>query len=187
MQAEKLELEGLVLVTPRKFGDERGFFSEVYNAERFAEVGIGLPFVQDNHSRSGPRGTVRGLHFQAPPMAQGKLVRVVRGAVLDVAVDIRKGSPTYGRHAAVELSEENWQQLYVPPGFAHGFCTLAPETEVMYKVTAGYAPETEGGLAWDDESLGIDWPVRGEEALLSDRDLAWPVWDSFESPFVYKG
>ena len=154
--------------------DARGFFSEVFNQRRLAEQGIEATFVQDNHSLSVERGVVRGLHFQAPPHAQGKLVRVTRGAILDVAVDIRRGSPTFGQHVAVELSAENWRQLWVPPGFAHGFCTLTANTEVLYKVTDYYAPESESGLAWNDPALAIGWPVRAGEAILSDKDRAYP-------------
>lgn len=183
MEIEPTTIDGVIVLTPRKFGDERGFFSAVYAEDAFATAGITERFVQDNHSRSGPVGTVRGLHFQSPPEAQGKLVRVVRGAVLDVAVDIRDGSPTFGQHVSVELSAENWKQIYVPPGFAHGFCTLQPETEVVYKVTSGYAPASEGGLQWNDPALGIDWPVAPAKALLSERDQAWPGFEGFRSPF----
>ncbi|WP_046865275.1 dTDP-4-dehydrorhamnose 3,5-epimerase [Microvirga massiliensis] len=156
------------------FEDPRGTFSEVYNRQALAAAGIAIGFVQDNVSLSRPVGTVRGLHFQAPPFAQDKLVRVVRGRILDVAVDLRRNSPSFGRHVAVELSGENRLQLLVPVGFAHGFCTLAPDTEVYYKVSAHYAAAHDHGLAWDDPALGIEWPVSPTEALLSDKDRAQP-------------
>ncbi|WP_046864946.1 dTDP-4-dehydrorhamnose 3,5-epimerase [Microvirga massiliensis] len=162
------------IVRPPVFADPRGTFSEVYNRQALAAVGIEIAFVQDNVSLSRPVGTVRGLHFQAPPFAQDKLVRVVRGRILDVAVDLRRGSPSFGRHVAVELSGENRLQLLVPVGFAHGFCTLAPDTEVHYKVSAHYAAAHDHGLAWDDPALGIAWPVKPEDALLSDKDRAQP-------------
>ena len=171
---ERFALSGLVAVTPRKVGDARGFFSETWSRRRYAGFGIDVDFVQDNHSHSAPAGTIRGLHFQVSPHAQGKLVRVVRGAVLDVAVDIRRGSPTHGRHVAIELSAANWRQFYVPPGFAHGFCTLVPDTEVVYRVTDYYAPEADRGLAFDDPDLGIAWPVATNAALLSERDRRHP-------------
>lgn len=162
------------IITPKRLGDRRGFFSEVYARKAFAAAGIDLDFVQDNHSRSREVGTIRGLHFQAPPFAQVKLVRVTRGRILDVAVDLRRSSPTFGRHVAVELSEENWRQLLVPIGFAHGFCTLEPDTEVLYKVTNDYAPAHDFGVAFDDPTLAIAWPVETEKAILSDRDRRHP-------------
>jgi dTDP-4-dehydrorhamnose 3,5-epimerase len=171
---ESFALAGLVAVTPKRFGDARGYFCETWSRRRYAGFGIDVDFVQDNHSHSAPAGTIRGLHFQAPPHAQGKLVRVVRGAVLDVAVDLRAGSPTHGRHVAVELSAETGRQLYVPPGFAHGFCTLVPDTEVVYRVSDYYAPEADRGLAFDDPDLAIAWPVAPAAALLSDKDCRHP-------------
>lgn len=174
MVVEPTAIADVKIVTPKIFRDARGFFSETYNARVLAEAGIDAAFVQDNHSLSAEPGVVRGLHFQLEPRAQGKLVRVARGAILDVAVDIRAGSPTWGRHVAVELSAENWRQLWVPPGFAHGFCTLVPDTEVIYKVTDFYAPDHDRAIAWDDPALAITWPVAAGAAILSDKDRRAP-------------
>lgn len=171
---EPLSIPDVKLITPPRFGDSRGFFSEVFHAGRFAAVGIIGPFVQDNHSLSASVGTVRGLHLQIAPSAQGKLVRVTRGAIWDVAVDVRHGSPTFAQHVGVELSVANWQQLWIPPGFLHGFCTLEPNTEVLYKVTAEYDRDAERYVAWDDADLAIPWPVQATEAVLSDKDRALP-------------
>jgi dTDP-4-dehydrorhamnose 3,5-epimerase len=175
MKVERLAIPDVILLTPRKFGDARGFFSETFNARRFAEAGIDLPFVQDNQSLSERRGTIRGLHCQVAPNVQGKLVRVVKGAIWDVAVDIRRGSPTYGRHVAATLSAENWSQLWIPGGFLHGFCTLEPGTEVIYKVTADYDPGAERGVIWNDSELALPWPVSSEEAVLSEKDRLLPT------------
>ncbi len=181
MKVERLAIPDVLLLTPPRYPDQRGFFSETWNQRRYAELGIPGPFVQDNHSFSGQRGVVRGLHVQIAPSVQGKLVRVVRGAIWDVAVDIRHGSPYFGRHVAAELSAENWQQLWIPGGFLHGFCTLEPDTEVIYKVTADYDRAAERGVIWDDPDLAIAWAIEGE-ALLSDKDrslprlAACPVW-----------
>lgn len=169
-----LAIPAVRLVVPDRFGDDRGYFSETYSRRAFATGGIGEEFVQDNHSLSALAGTVRGLHYQSAPCAQGKLVRVVRGAVLDVAVDLRRGSPTFGGHVHATLSAANGHQLFVPVGFAHGFCTLEPDTEVVYKVTAYYSREHDLGIRWDDPALGIVWPVRPEAAVLSAKDLAMP-------------
>lgn len=184
MHIERAAIPEVLLVTPKKHGDHRGFFSETFRADALAAYGADAPFVQDNHSFSAARGVVRGLHFQADPFAQAKLVRVVTGAVLDVVVDIRRGSPTYGRHVAVELSADNWMQILVPVGFAHGFCTLVENTTVLYKVTAPYTPAAEGGLAWNDPALGLAWPITEAEATLSERDKHWPGWADFQSPFA---
>ena len=173
-EARPLGVEGPLLVAVRRFGDARGHFSETYSRQDFTALGIAEEMVQDNHSFSAPHGTVRGLHFQLPPRAQAKLVRVLRGRILDVAVDIRLDSPSYGRHVAVELSAENGLMLYVPVGFAHGFATLEPNTEVAYKVSDTYAPDCDRGLAWDDAALGIDWGVAPEAAVLSDKDRRHP-------------
>lgn len=174
LEIENLDLAGVKKIVPARFGDDRGFFSEVYNQRVFGEAGINDVFVQDNHSLSGPVGTVRGLHFQSEPHSIAKLVRVVRGAVYDVVVDLRESSPTYGQHLGVELSADNWAQLYVPVGFAHGFCTLKPDTEVAYKVTDYWSPEVDKGLAWDDPDLAIEWPVDRGSAILSDKDRSQP-------------
>ena len=152
----------------------RGFFSEVYTRARYHDAGITAEFVQDNHSYSGPVGTVRGLHFQRPPFAQAKLVRVLKGAILDVAIDLRRASPTFGWHVSVELSARAWNQLYIPVGFAHGFCTLEPDTEVSYKVDTYYSAEHDGGVLWNDPALGITWPVDAAMAVLSGKDKQFP-------------
>ena len=162
------------LVEPKRFGDSRGFFSEVFSRRAFAEAGLPADFVQDNHSRSTLRGTVRGLHFQIGEAAQDKLVRCARGAILDVAVDLRASSATFGRHVAVELSAENWRQLFVPKGFAHGFCTLSDDCEVLYKVTSPYSPAHDRGVLWIDPTLAIDWRMSPAAATLSDKDRKWP-------------
>ncbi|MDR6831214.1 dTDP-4-dehydrorhamnose 3,5-epimerase [Bosea sp. BE271] len=174
LSVEETAIPAVKIVTPKKFGDHRGFFSETWSRKAFAEAGLDLDFVQDNQSLSGPVGTLRGLHFQSPPFAQDKLVRVTRGRILDVAVDIRASSPTFGKHVAVELSAANWRQLLVPIGFAHGFVTLEPDTEVLYKVTAPYAPENDHGLAFDDPALGIDWRLPLSGLTLSDKDRKHP-------------
>ena len=174
LSVEETAIPAVKIITPKKFGDHRGFFSETWSRKAFAEAGLDLDFVQDNQSLSAPVGTLRGLHFQSPPFAQDKLVRVTRGRILDVAVDIRASSPTFGKHVAVELSAENWRQLLVPIGFAHGFVTLEPDTEVLYKVTAPYAPENDHGLAFDDPALGIDWRLPLSELTLSDKDRKHP-------------
>lgn len=182
---EKTELPGVLILAPRRFGDARGYFSETWNRARMAEHGITTDFVQDNQSYSAPVGTLRGLHFQAPPRAQDKLVRVTRGAVLDVAVDIRRGSPTYGQWVAVELSEENGLQLLIPKGFLHGFVTRTPGTEFLYKCSDYYAPETEGAVRFDDPDLGIDWGIDAQEAILSDKDASAPGFADLDTPFVF--
>lgn len=173
----------VILVRTSRHGDDRGWFSETWSRARFSAAGIECDFVQDNHSRSEAAGVVRGLHFQRPPYAQAKLVRCVRGAILDVVVDLRAGSPTFGMHHALELSAQSGDQLFVPPCFAHGFVTLQPGTEVIYKVSAPYAPSHEAGLAWDDPDLNIGWPVAADEAVLTDRDLRWPRLRDLETPF----
>ena len=174
LEVEATAIPEVKVLTPRRFSDERGFFSEVYNRARLAEAGISVDFVQDNHSWSATVGTLRGLHFQIPPFAQAKLVRVSRGRILDVAVDIRRSSATYGRSVVVELSAENWCQLYIPVGFAHGLCTLEPDTEVLYKVSAPYSAAHDYGLAWDDPALGLEWPLPPDGGVVADRDRRHP-------------
>jgi dTDP-4-dehydrorhamnose 3,5-epimerase len=183
VRVERLSIPDVVLVTPQKFGDARGFLSETFSARRFANAGLPTSFVQDNHSLSAKPGTVRGLHCQIAPSVQGKLVRVVKGAVWDVAVDIRRGSPTYGKYAAATLSAENWAQLWIPGGFLHGFCTTEPDTEVIYKVTADYDPEAERGVIWNDPHLALPWPVAAEKVTLSERDARLPFLADSETWF----
>jgi len=175
MQVRPLGLDGVFEISPRKFGDDRGFFSETYNANSFTEAGIDLTFVQDNHSFSAAKGVVRGLHYQLPPFAQDKLVRVTRGAILDVAVDIRKSSLTFGKWVALEVSAEKWNQILVPKGFAHGFMTLVENTEVIYKVTNYYSPEHDRSIRFDDPDIGIDWPITSSGVQLSDKDQKAPL------------
>jgi dTDP-4-dehydrorhamnose 3,5-epimerase len=167
-------LPSVRVLSPVRHRDARGFFSEVWRDDALAREGISCRFVQENHARSAASGTVRGLHFQIGRAAQAKLVRCPRGSIFDVAVDIRRGSPTFGRHFATVLSEENWKQVYVPVGFAHGYCTLELDTEVIYKVSAYYDPKAERGLAWDDSELAIAWPVAAQAAVLMQRDREWP-------------
>ena len=183
MQVEHLNIPDVRLLSPRKHGDQRGFFSETYSRKALAVIGIDIDFVQDNHSYSADKGTVRGLHFQTPPFAQDKLVRVARGSVFDIAVDLRQGSPTYGRHAGAVLSAQAWNQLLVPIGFAHGFMTLEPDTEVIYKVSNYYAPDHDKGLLWNDPALGISWPIADAEAVLSEKDRKLPRLAELITPF----
>jgi dTDP-4-dehydrorhamnose 3,5-epimerase len=174
MQVEQLTIPEVLLVTPNKHGDERGFFSETFRADVLAAQGVSVSFVQDNHVSSTQKGVLRGLHYQTPPHAQGKLVRCPRGSILDVAVDIRVGSPTYGRHVAVELSAANWRQLWVPAGFAHGYVTLEDVCEVIYKTTEYYAPDFDRGIAWDDPALAIEWRIAPAGVVLSEKDRRQP-------------
>ncbi len=174
------------LIRPRRFGDARGYFMETYNRRALAAEGIIDDFVQDNHSRSQAVGTIRGLHFQTPPFAQVKLVRCTAGRIFDVAVDIRRGSPTFGRSVSVELSAENGWQLYIPIGFAHGLATLEPGTEVQYKVSVDYSPANDAGILWNDTRLGIKWPIDVTAAVLSEKDLKLPRFDDYISPFQYR-
>lgn len=185
MQIERLNIAGLLLIAPIKRADRRGFFSETYRSDVLAAAGVRFEFVQDNHVYSADRGVLRGLHFQIPPRAQGKLVRCTRGAILDVAVDIRQGSPTYGRHVAVELSAENWKQVWVPPGFAHGYLTLEANCEVIYKVTDYWAADCERGIVWNDPSLAIDWGIPAEHLILADKDKVLPRLAELEPFFVF--
>jgi len=186
LEVTSLAIPEVKLIKPRSFGDERGHFHEPYNRRRFSEFGINLDFVQDNHAFSGPVHVLRGLHFQAPPFAQDKLVRVAAGAVFDVAVDIRVGSPSYGQWVGEVLSAENGEQLLVPAGFAHGYVTLEPDSVFLYKVTAFYNKESEGGLVWNDPAIGIDWGIGDAAPELKQADLDWPGLDALQSPFVYR-
>ena len=187
MKVQDTALAGVKLIEPARFGDNRGFFSESYSAQRMAEHGIDIVFVQDNHSLSRQVGTVRGLHFQAPPRAQDKLVRCGRGRLFDVAVDIRKGSPTYGQWLGYELSFENGRQLLIPKGFLHGFSTLEPDTEIIYKCSDYYAPECDGAVRFDDPAIGIDWGIDAESAVLAEKDGKAPFLADVDSPFTWEG
>lgn len=180
------EIRDVIEIVPRRFGDHRGWFSEVFKRSDLADAGIRIDWMQDNQSFSAPVGTVRGLHFQVPPVAQDKLVRVLRGAIFDVAVDLRRGSPDYGRWVGRELSAEAGNQLLVPLGFAHGFITLVPDTEVLYKVSAPYSKDHEAALRWDDPDIGIDWPSLSGPPTLSDKDLEAPSFAAFVTPFEYE-
>jgi dTDP-4-dehydrorhamnose 3,5-epimerase len=179
MEVVSLAIPDVKLITPRRFADPRGFFAETFSRRRFVEAGLIADFIQDNFSLSRAAGTVRGLHFQRRPFVQAKLVRPLRGAIYDVALDIRHGSPSYGRHVAVEITAESGAMIFVPEGFAHGFCTLTADTEVFYKVNRDYAPLHESGILWNDPALGIAWPVAADKAVLSDRDRAWPTLAEF--------
>ena len=183
IEVKKTDIEGVLIIEPKVFGDARGYFLESFNAKEFAEkTGLNINFVQDNESMSS-YGVMRGLHFQRPPFTQSKLVRCVKGAVLDVAVDIRKGSPTYGQHVAVELTEDNHRQFFVPRGFAHGFAVLSETAVFQYKCDNFYAPQADGGISILDDSLGIDWKIPTEKALLSDKDTKHALLKDFDSPF----
>ena len=185
MQVTPLSIPAVKLIQPKRFGDHRGYFAETYSTPKFRAAGLDLTFVQDNESMSAEKGTVRGLHFQKPPHAQDKLIRCPQGAILDVALDIRRGSPTYGQHVAHVLSEENGDQMLVPKGFAHAFVTLLPDTMVMYKVTDVYAPDCDAGVLWSDPALGIDWQIDPASAILSEKDGRLPTLEDFQSPFTY--
>ena len=187
MNIFETKLSGVIIIVPRRFGDDRGWFSETWNQKALRDAGVDLNFVQDNHSMSANKGTVRGLHFQSPPHAQDKLVRATCGCLLDVVVDIRKGSPTYGQWVSEELSAENGKQLLVPKGFLHGFATLTENTEVQYKCTDFYAPECDGNVYFNDPDLDIDWGIDVNKAILSDKDAAAPLLKNFNSPFEFEG
>jgi dTDP-4-dehydrorhamnose 3,5-epimerase len=182
MQIEKTAIDGVVVLTPKKIGDDRGWFIETWNAKTLSKLGIDVGFVQDNHSMSAEIGTVRGLHYQKPPSAQDKLVRCTRGEIFDVAVDIRIGSPTYGKWVGVVLTPDNGKQLFVPKGCLHGFATRAPMTEVQYKCSDVYAPECDGSVRWDDPDIGIDWGLTSAP-ILSVKDETAPLFADFVSPF----
>jgi dTDP-4-dehydrorhamnose 3,5-epimerase len=179
-------ISDVVLLIPRRFGDDRGWFSETYSTRAFSDALGGTTFVQDNQAFSAQKGTLRGLHFQRPPEPQAKLVRVLRGSIFDVAVDLRIGSPTYGQWVGETLTADGGEQLFVPHGFAHGYCTLEPDTEVAYKVDGFYAPACDAGLAWNDPTIGITWPIAAEDAILSDKDKKQPAFADFASPFHFR-
>ena len=185
MNIEQTSLSGVLILTPRRFGDARGWFTEVWSKSALAAKGIDIDFVQDNHSCSRDVGTVRGLHFQSPPHAQAKLVRCGRGRVFDVAVDIRKGSPTFGKWTGVDLSAENGRQLLIPAGFLHGFVTREPDSELLYKCSEVYAPDCDGAVRFDDPDIGIDWGIDPTTAILSEKDRAAPYLQNFTTPFFY--
>jgi dTDP-4-dehydrorhamnose 3,5-epimerase len=183
---QRTEIPDVLLIVPHRFGDQRGWFSETYNSRSFSEALGDITFVQDNQAFSALRGTLRGLHFQRPPESQAKLIRVLRGSIFDVAVDLRAGSPTYGHWVGRTLAADRGEQIFVPHGFAHGYCTLEPNTEVAYKVDGFYAPACDAGLAWNDPTLGIEWPFTPEEVILSDKDRTLPAFANFVSPFPYE-
>lgn len=185
MRITSLAIRDVYLIELMKFKDARGFFSEVYSKKSFSDVAMDFCWVQDNHALSKQTGTLRGLHFQWPPHSQAKLIRVSRGAVFDVAVDIRQGSPSFGQWVGAVISAASWNAMLVPKGFAHGYLTLAPYSEIQYKVDAYYAPDHEGGIAWDDPDLAIDWPLRGTRPLLSTKDKNLPSFADFHTPFVH--
>jgi dTDP-4-dehydrorhamnose 3,5-epimerase len=183
LHVQSLDIPDVKIISPMKHGDSRGYFSETYNKKAFAEAGIILDFVQDNHSLSPRVGTLRGLHYQGHPFAQDKLVRVVSGRILDVAVDIRRASPTYGKWVTAEISAENWNQILVPVGFAHGICTLEPNTQLIYKVTNYYSPQNDFGIRWNDPDLRITWPFPEDKIVLSDKDKRQPFFKDVVSGF----
>ena len=187
MQIDPMPIAGVLKLTPKRFGDARGFFSEAWNRRTLAGHGIEIDFVQDNQSLSAAPGTIRGLHYQRPPHAQAKLVRCGRGVLFDVVVDFRRGSPSYGHWCGVELSAENGAQLLVPAGCLHGFVTRVPDTEILYKCDAYYAPDCDAAIRFDDPDLGIDWGVAADEAIVSDKDRAAPRFADVDSPFIYEG
>lgn len=187
MQITPTALPEVLEIIPARFGDHRGYFSETWNRKTLAEAGIEIDFCQDNHSLSAERHTLRGLHYQKAPHAQDKLVRVIAGAVLDVAADIRKGSPTYGQWVAVPLTAEAGNQLLIPKGFAHGFLTLTPDVQVLYKCSDFYAPETDAGIRWDDPTLAVDWGVDAADLTLSNKDKLAPYLTDIDPPFIYEG
>lgn len=187
MIVERLSIPDVMRLRPQRFGDARGYFSEVFSDRLFRREVADVAFVQDNEALSAAIGTLRGLHFQRAPMAQGKLIRVIRGAIFDVAVDIRKGSPSYGAHVSARLDGVDGDQLWVPPGFAHGYCTLEPDTLVAYKVTQFYSPADDGGILWDDPALGIAWPTPPEGPVLSAKDLGLPRLGDLPEQFLYEG
>lgn len=187
MEVTRLKLPGVIVLKPRRFSDARGYFIETYSEKAFEAAGIAARFVQDNQSLSVAKGTVRGLHFQLPPHAQAKLVRVLQGSIYDVAIDLRAGSPTYGQWDGATLTADGAEQIFVPRGFAHGLCTLEPNTVVAYKVDGFYAPQSDSGLVWNDPAFAIDWPVAPGGAVLSEKDAKLGRFADFKSPFRYEG
>ena len=184
--SERLSIHDVILIRVRKFADSRGHFLETFRQSDFADLGIGCDFVQDNQAFSAQHGTIRGLHFQVPPHAQAKLVRVLHGAVYDAAVDLRRDSPTYGQWCGARLTADGGEQIFVPRGFAHGYCTLEPDTVVAYKVDAYYAPQSEAGLIWKDPEIGVDWTIPASRVLVSEKDSKLPSLNSFDTPFTSK-
>ena len=187
VRIESTKLEGVHILTPDRHNDARGFFAELWNRSHLRDAGLDIDFVQDNHSHSGAAGTVRGLHYQSPPHAQAKLVRCAKGALFDVVVDIRLGSPTYGEWVGLELTQDNGRQILISEGFAHGFVTRAPDTEICYKCSNQYKPQSEGAIFWCDPDLGIDWGLGSEEPILSEKDKLAPRLSEIESPFTFNG
>lgn len=187
MIVEATRFPGVVLIEPERHHDERGWLSEVWNPIAFSDIGITATFVQDNFSLSRAPGVVRALHFQLPPYQQGKLIACLTGAIFDVALDLRMGSPTYGDHVSAELSEETGRLMWIPPGFAHGYCSLEPDTRVLYKLTAPYRDEAARGVLWDDPELGIEWPALSTPMIVNERDRNWPKLSEFNSPFRWPG
>ena len=187
IELEETAIPDVKVLRPKRFGDSRGYFSETYNKQALAKAGIDFDAIQDNESLSAAAGTIRGLHFQKPDAAQAKLVRVLSGSIFDVAVDLRRGSPSYGQHVGVTLTADDWTQILIPKGFAHGFCTLTPDTRVFYKVDAYYSQALDAGLIWNDADLAIDWQVSPDKVTLSEKDGRLPRFSDFDSPFVYQG
>ena len=185
MQVRELAIPGVLEIIPKKFGDARGFFSETWSRQAFEKAGLAIDWIQDNQSFSAEKGVLRGLHFQRPPFAQDKLVRVIRGAIFDVAIDIRHGSPSFGQWVGLHVSADAWNQILVPKGFAHGFLTLEPATEVIYKVSEKYAPEHDRSIRFDDPTIGIAWPLDGATSILSDKDRKAPFLSGLDTGFVY--
>jgi dTDP-4-dehydrorhamnose 3,5-epimerase len=183
---ESLSIPEVKVLRPTRYGDNRGFFSEAYSQTSLSEAGIDITFVQDNHSLSAAKGTMRGLHFQTPPFAQDKLVRVPRGAIFDVAVDLRVGSPTFGKHVSTIVSADEWNQILIPIGFAHGLVTLEPDTEVLYKVSSQYSADCDKGVLWNDPAIGIEWPINMEDAVLSEKDKIQPTLAELPQYFTYE-
>jgi dTDP-4-dehydrorhamnose 3,5-epimerase len=187
MNIASTRLAGVSIIEPERHSDERGWLSELWNPVALQDAGLNASFVQDNLSLSNAVGVVRALHFQIPPFQQGKLITCLTGAIFDVALDLRQGSPTYGEHISVELSSDDGKVIWIPPGFAHGYCSLEPETRVLYKLTAPYQQGATGGVRWDDPELGIDWPVSVHSAVVNERDHGWPTLSEFVSPFEWTG